>query len=352
MEVVVAVAPPPSTALDFNFDSNCSSPYITAPSSPQRFGNLFSSAPISPIRVSTFLNQLNNFTTTHSSSSSSTPFQWEQQPGFPKDDGFEFNFSGQLEPPSLSAADELFDGGKIKPLKPPPRLHSGEGTTSPRSPKKGKKIIFSPCHNQKRDNYHDPFEMALEETRRREQQQQPRGRERVSSSYSYGRKGTRSLSPFRVSNIMHETNEKVVSSKTSNTKSSSSYLSFLLSIPFTKGYRKWRLKDFLLFRSASEGRATDKDPLRNYDVLSKKAATEEDVKNSSFRSTQNSGSVSSRRRGPVSAHELHYTMNRAASEEMKKKTSLPYKQGSLGCLRFNPGMNQISRGIGSFSSRS
>ncbi|CAL0313538.1 unnamed protein product [Lupinus luteus] len=229
MEVVAP--PPPSTAVDFNFYSNCSSPYFTAPSSPQRFGNLFSTATISPTRVSTFLNQLNNFSTTHSSSS--IPFQWEQQPGVPKYDAFEFNFSGQLEPPSLSTADELFDGGKIKPLKPPPRLHSGEGITSP--------------------------------------------------------------------------------------------------------------------RSASEGRATDKDPLRNYDVLSKKATTKEDVKNSSFRSTQSSGSVSRRRRRPVSAHELHYTMNRAASEEMKKKTSLPYKQGLLGCMGFNPRMNQISRGIGSFS---
>ncbi|KAE9597252.1 hypothetical protein Lal_00007466 [Lupinus albus] len=332
MEVVVAVAPPPSTAMDFNFDSNCSSPYITAPSSPQRFGNLFSSAPISPTRVSTF--------------------QWEQQSHVPKDDGFEFNFSGQLQPPFLSAADELFDGRKIKPLKPPPRLHSGEVITSPRSPKKGKNI-FSPCHNQKRDNEHDPFEMAMEETRRREQQQQQQqgGRERVSSSPFSVRKGTRSLSLFRVSDIMYETDKKVVSSTTRNTKSSSSYISFLSSIPFTKGYKKWRLKNFLLFKSASEGRATDKEPLRNYDVLSKKATIEEDVKNSSFRSTQSSGSVCSRRRGPVSAHELHYTMNRAASDEMKKKTLLPYKQGLLGCLGFK-GMNQISRGISSFSSRS
>ncbi|OIW10173.1 hypothetical protein TanjilG_27924 [Lupinus angustifolius] len=362
MEVVVAVAPPPPT-VDFNFDSNCSSPYITAPSSPQRFGNLFFSAPTSPTRVSTFLDQLNNFTTTHSSSSSSSiPFQWEQQPGVPKPqqnnnkeeyhDDFEFNFTGHLEPPPLSAADELFDGGKIKPLKPPPRLQLSEGITSPRSPRKGKKI-FSPRHNQKRDIDSDPFAMALEETRRREEQPlEQRGRERVPSSSSSSRKGTRSLSPLRVSDVMFETEDKVVSSTTSNTKSSSSYVSFLSSIPFTKGYRKWRLKDFLLFRSASEGRATDKDPLRNFDVLSKKSATEEDVRNSSFRSTESSGSVSSRRRGPVSAHELHYTMNRAASEEMKKKTLLPYKQGLLGCLGFNPGMNQISKGIGSFASRS
>ncbi|GMP43808.1 hypothetical protein CsSME_00013024 [Camellia sinensis var. sinensis] len=33
-----------------------------------------------------------------------------------------------------------------------------------------------------------------------------------------------------------------------------------------------------------------------------------------------------------SAHELHYTTNRAQAKEMKKKTFLPYRQGLLGCL--------------------
>ncbi|XP_061367150.1 uncharacterized protein LOC133310263 [Gastrolobium bilobum] len=368
MEMEVGVATP---VVDFNFDSNCSSPYMTAPSSPQRFANFFFSAPTSPNRsVSSFFNHF----ASSSSSSSSVPFHWEQKPGVPKsnalpdhnnnndddDNGndFEFNFGAQLERASLSA-EELFDGGKIRPLKPPPRLQSGDGTFSPAttasSPRsrisQGKKMVqeaFSPRHHQKRD--FDPFEAAMEETRKREeqpqqQQQQKRGRERFSSSSS-GRKGSRSLSPLRVSDIMCDSDDKGgVSSSTSNPKSSSS--SFLSSIPFIKGYRKWRLGDFLLFRSASEGRATDKDPLRKYMVLSKKAA-EDDLKNSSFRSTESSGSVS-RRRGPVSAHELHYTLNRAASEEMKKKTFLPYKHGLLGCLGFNHSMHDISRGIGSLT---
>lgn len=345
MEVVVPVgvsAPPP--VVDFNFDSNCSSPYITAPSSPQRFGNsLFFSAPTSPTRVSPLFNPF-------PPSVSSVPFHWEQKPGIPKpnhdhdnnnnnnvDDDFEFNFSGNLERASLSAADELFDGGKIRPLKLPPRLQSGDGPISPtttRSPSPRRRIAQG-----KKKVSSDPFEAAIEETRGRT--------ERVSSSSSStsGRRGSRSLSPLRVSDIVCES-EVDVSSSASNGKS---FLSF------TKGYRKWRFRDFLLFRSASEGRATDKkDPLRKYTVLSKKpsAPEEQDVRNSSFRSTESSGSVS-RRRGPVSAHELHYTLNRAATEEMKKKTPLPYKQGLLGCLGFNNhGMHQISRGIGSFSSRS
>jgi len=37
---------------------------------------------------------------------------------------------------------------------------------------------------------------------------------------------------------------------------------------------------------------------------------------------------------PVSAHELHYIANRAQAEELRRKTSLPYRQGVLACLRF------------------
>ncbi|KAK8622288.1 hypothetical protein V6N13_117210 [Hibiscus sabdariffa] len=120
------------------------------------------------------------------------------------------------------------------------------------------------------------------------------------------------------------------------------------SISFQKGNKKWKLKDLLLFRSASEGRATSiKEPFRKYSVLSKKEAAE-DVKNASFRSSE-SASSSKRRAHMVSAHELHYTANRAVTEEMRRRTFLPYKQGLLGCLGFNPGVHEISRGVGSLT---
>ncbi|XVE49168.1 hypothetical protein DITRI_Ditri01bG0060600 [Diplodiscus trichospermus] len=384
MEVVV-----PVPAVDFNFDSACSSPYMTAPSSPQRFGNFFFSAPTSPTRASSFYRELNDLSRA-TNSSSSVPFQWEEKPGTPKrkgfdgrvdreglgnndvdDDGdgyedFEFNFSGQLDRNSLSA-EELFDGGKIRPLKPPPGYEQFSSTvSSPRSPRSPKSRAF-----RKKD--FDPFEAAIEKSRQRvvvlkeppqqgpkniQSQSRQRGRERTSgssssfSSYNYVHKKSRSLSPFRVSDMMFEEeessppSEKTITSATSNPKS---YVSSILSaISFSKTNRKWKLKDLLLFRSASEGRATCKDPLKNYAILSKKEP--EDIKNSSFRSTESGGSVSSsRRRAPVSAHELHYTTNRAVSEEMKRKTFLPYKQGLLGCLGFNHGMHEISRGIGSLT---
>ncbi|KAF5448688.1 hypothetical protein F2P56_029195 [Juglans regia] len=393
MGVVVPVAP-----VDFNFDSSSSSPYMTAPSSPQRFGNFYFSAPTSPTRASAFYHELNSLSlhdVIPRSSASSIPFNWEERPGIPKskainngesdndNDGgedFEFDFSGHLERTSLSA-DELFDGGKIKPLKPPPRLQVGTGAndhsvsiSSPRSPRsrisQGKRMVqeaLSPRH--KKD--FDPFAAAIEETRKKgeldqrqgREQEQKRGRGKFSvgsSSSSFLRRGTRSLSPLRVSDLVLGEEEyspapKInIPSTASNTKASSTpssaYSSFLSSFSFSKGYRKWRLKDFLLFRSASEGRATGKDPLTKYAVLSKNKLAE-DVKNSSFRSTDSSGSVStsSRRRGPVSAHEMHYTVNRAASEEMRRKTFLPYKQGLLGCLGFNPGVHEVTKAFGSLT---
>ncbi|KAK7310390.1 hypothetical protein RJT34_07868 [Clitoria ternatea] len=311
MEVVVAVpppAPPPLCSMEFNFDSNCSSPYITAPSSPQRFGNFFFSAPTSPTRgpnSSLFNHHLNE---TNNNPRYSSVLDHNNDPN---EDDFQFDFGAHLEKPSLSA-DELFDGGKIRPLN-----SSSSKATSPSRREKEKRVV-------------------AEEATEEELAQQHK---RASSFFipSTTQKTSRKTSTG-------ESND--VSPQRCNTKISESSSSFLSSISFPRGYRKWRIKDFLLFRSASEGRASDKDPLRRYTVLSKTA--HEDVRNLSFRSTESSGSVS-RRRGPVSAHELHYTVNRAASEELKKKTLLPYKQGLLGCLgfNFNPGMHHISRRIGS-----
>ncbi|KAI3441370.1 uncharacterized protein J3R85_002655 [Psidium guajava] len=376
MEVEVAI---PLPNLEFNFDSTSSSPFMTAPSSPQRFGNLYFSAPTSPTRASAFLHELRN----SRRSLSSIPFAWEEKPGVPKRRGsdqsggggggggddddydFEFDFSGQLDRASASA-DELFDGGKIRPLKPPPRLQANSGDAdsvmnslpaSPRSPSRfaqGKKMVqevLSPRH-PKRD--FDPFSAALEETRKREMNlnqhedlNRSRGRERKAESSS-------SLRTSSASYADREAEDRAAPSSSSN-HASSYFSSLLSSMSFSKGYRKWSFKDFLLFRSASEGRGTEKDPLRKYVGLSKRSsfnyAAPSEVKSSSFRSTESAGSVSSRRRSgaaPVSAHELHYTLNRAVSEEMKKKTSLPYKHGLLGCLGFNspPGMHDLARVLG------
>ncbi|ONK75651.1 uncharacterized protein A4U43_C03F19120 [Asparagus officinalis] len=102
--------------------------------------------------------------------------------------------------------------------------------------------------------------------------------------------------------------------------------------------------------TASEGRATgrgSKDPLNKYTLLSasfSKGGGGQDKKSStSSKSMERKGSS-------VSAHELHYTANRAASEEEKKKTPLPYHRNTLfGCLHFNPAVKSITRGFNAYS---
>jgi hypothetical protein len=293
-EVMVVAVP----SLDFNFNSNCSSPYNTAPSSPQHFPN--------------------NFFKHH-----------HQQPiNTNNDQDFEFNFNTHLQKSSLFSADELFHSGKILPLN-----------------------LISPSHHQTEQKLVEKLQQEQEDSSQQEQNKLS-GKERSSSfSFPSFRKNTKySKLSNDVEIFSHEKDKD--SSKNNNLKQSetatvSSFSSFLSTISLSKrNYRKWRIKDFLLFRSASEGRGSDKDPLRKYRVLSKTTAYE-DVIGSSFRSVENSGSVSKRRK-PVSAHELHYTLNRAASEELKRKTMLPYKQGLLGCLGFNHGMNQISGRFRSF----
>ncbi|KAI3807246.1 hypothetical protein L1987_23171 [Smallanthus sonchifolius] len=128
-----------------------------------------------------------------------------------------------------------------------------------------------------------------------------RGRERGFSTSSRSRR-TRSLSPLGISD---QRRQQVVPSSP------------------TPSSRKWSFLDLFLFRSASDGRAMDRDPLKKYSANFRKY--DQDIRNS--------GSVS-KCRGRISAHELHYNVNRAVSNDMKKKTYLPYKQGILGRFSF------------------
>ncbi|KAL3843939.1 hypothetical protein ACJIZ3_001342 [Penstemon smallii] len=325
--------PSPRLFRKFHFNS----PYITT--SPQRF---FYSAPTSPARASAFYKDFHG---------GGVPFDWEEKPGIAKtkesttatssnygdaeqedleEIDFAFDFSGHLETSSLPA-DELFHGGQIKPLKPPPRFHydqnnkSFDSPKSPRSPTKLIKEAFSPRH--RRNNF-DPFAIALEQTRKESIQENEntnnRGRERNVNSRS---KVARSLSPYKVSDLLFDPKptQKEATKNTSDSNNSSFSSSSFSSI------------------CASESRATDNDEINKYSIL------KDELKNSSFRSTDNN----SRKSGiPISAHEMHYTVNRAVSEEMKKRTFLPYKQGVLGCLGFRSTGPQISKGFGSSGSMS
>ncbi|PON45871.1 hypothetical protein PanWU01x14_255430 [Parasponia andersonii] len=364
MEVVI-----PTQGLDFDFNNSLSamtSPYSTAPSSPKRFGEYYFSAPTSPSRLSSFYRDFNELSTANgdvygSQSPPKVPFNWEENPGTPKnrrvqdDDGrdhddFAFDFSVDLERTSLSA-DELFDGGKIRPLKPPPRLQlieiSNQGSSSAIRKNSSPDSRSSKKTVNERGRERNTTTMLLSTSTNGA----------LSSSKS-GRRATRSQSPLRVSQYPWEEEDQVRQPRNKNDNKQDSALVSKASIsstttttttttpssnPSKSSSRKWRLRDFLLFRSASEGRASEKDPLRRYYMKK-----HEDVKNASFRSTDSFGG-SARRKGPVSAHELHYTVNKAVSEDLKKKTFLPYKQGILGRLAFNPAVHALANGFGSLT---
>lgn len=276
-----------------------------------------------------------------------------------EEEDFAFDFCQESERTSLSA-EELFDDGKIRPLKPPPSLQLGRKVDSyaaPRSP------LLSPRSPRSATTPRKTILGALSPRWKKDEEKTDhrRGRERTPAlpSSNSGRRATRSLSPIRIpespweegggekeENMQQNTRQPSSNSKTAFPSTNSSSSSSSSSISSSKSSRKWSLKDFLLFRSASEGRASDRDPFRKYSSLNKR----QEDKNANFRSTESSRSgKTSSRRGPVSAHELHYTKNKAVSEDLKKKTFLPYKQGILGRLAFNPAVHALSNGFGSLT---
>ncbi|XP_076930083.1 uncharacterized protein LOC143594730 [Bidens hawaiensis] len=251
-------------AIDFNFNTY----YTSAPSSPTRLNDLYCEFDELLIAAAGY---------TRSSSPAAVPFAWEEKPGVPKppanvfegeDDDFSFDVSCGFGGDSVSA-EELFQGGVIKAIN----------------------------------------DSSI---------QKERGRERgFSSSRIHSRsRRTRSLSPLGVSNYSRE------QPMTRETKASTNVVCLTESVS-----KRWSFMDLFLFRSASDGRSMEKDPLKKYSAAGRKNVQD-------FRNSSESGSVS-KRRGRVSAHELHYNLNRANSNEMKKKTNLPYKHGILGGLSFS-----------------
>ncbi|CAL0319023.1 unnamed protein product [Lupinus luteus] len=300
---------------DFNYEGRVS-PYLSAPSSPKRFGEIYMSAPTSPSRISEFYSEFEYFSIT------------SPTPKVAHHDGFAF-LVGESES-SPRSAEELFYGGRIKPLKEDNNLL--ESVKSPLLSRKhversaieqGKKVIreaFSPRRKNESKNIHNDNNNPFGNSNR--ESEATRGRDKtpsIASSNSNRHRVARSHSPCREPRYTWVEESQQESNKEDPNKASLTSSS--------KGSRKWRLRDFLLFRSASEGRGSSKDPLRKYPILFKKA---EEGKGSSFRSTDNPPRP--RRKEPLSAHELHYARKKAETEDMKKKTFLPYKQGILGRL--------------------
>nr|GFC08965.1 hypothetical protein [Tanacetum cinerariifolium] len=238
-------------AMDFDFKSSTYG-YTSAPSSPKQITQLYCGFDELLIDVG-----VTRIRTSHAT----VPFAWEEKPGVPKtpkklsEDEFSFDVSSCHFGSGSVPADDLFQGGVIKTVDSPRKVERERG----------------------RDRGLSSSASRLPSSRNRR---------------------TRSLSPLGAST---QRREQMV------TPSSPT--------PSENGSKKWSFMDLFLFRSASDGRAMDRDPLKKYSTNFRK--NDQDVRGS--------GSMS-KRRGRVSAHERHYTVNRAVSNEMKKKTYLPYKQ--------------------------
>ncbi|KAE9600055.1 hypothetical protein Lal_00045849 [Lupinus albus] len=288
MEVVVQS---PNTVDNFDLSSVMISPYLSAPSSPKRFGEYYAE----------FYQEFDFISS--SSSSSNIPFETPTKIMDGDDDGFAFYVSDELDKWSLSA-EELFDGGKIKPFKP----ESNEVIISSH---------ITTLEVKKSDSRSGDFFSPRTEQRGRGRDKTPTSTLTTSNS---GRRVSRSHSPYRISQYTWEQqqqpHEQPHKKKEKSTLKSTA--PFSNTIGSSKGSsRRWRLKDFILFRSASEGRESIKESFKKENIGVKKGEV---------------GNNSIRKKGPISAHEMHYAMKRAESEDLKKRTFLPYKQGILSRL--------------------
>lgn len=386
-------------------DSTCSTPYVSAPSSPGRGsgpvnGGFYYSAPASPM----------HFALTSSSYIPSLSSPDYADGSLPV--GFEFG-SGSGASGSMSSADELFLNGKIRPMKLSTHLERPQ--------------LLAPLLDLEEQEEEEDGGRNADKIRAVD-----RGRSdlRVVRDKSMRRR-TRSLSPLRsgsskwnleeeeeemvtgfIENMNKTSGKKVdengniningdVNEENSNSNNegkndesapSSASLSASSSRSSSAGRssKRWVfLKDFL--RSKSEGRSNNKfwstisfsptllnnkekkQPTNSNNNSSSNISSSSSVVNGGGGGANGSGGnngngggkgsmkkpvngIGKRRRMPhPSAHEMHYTANRAQAEELRKKTYLPYKQGLLGCLGFSSkgygAMNGFARALNPVSSR-
>ncbi|XP_076910140.1 uncharacterized protein LOC143567652 [Bidens hawaiensis] len=340
--------------------TSVSTPYVSAPSSPGReplysHGGFFYSAPSSPMHHML-------------SSASFTPL--EDACG-----SFEFELSGEPAPlESMTSADELFLNGQIRPMKLSSHLQRPQDQ--------------SPLT----DNVeHDA---VLEDNADRKF-----GRGRANLPSRDRRRKARSMSPLRsntafqwledfkfndgselteVNGSKSEEDKQLADDGNDNETPSSGASSRSSSLG--RSSKRWIFLKELLYRSKSEGRnstnsnrnlkfwstlsfnpnSSNKNQKSVDSLTSKATGTAEEGSTAAVKSTSkkavNGLGLNRKQVGrSASAHEVHYSRNRAQAEEMRKKTYLPYRQGLLGCLGFSSksygAMNGFARALNPVSSR-
>jgi len=332
---------------------------VTAPPSPNPFEHLppsasdadpfdlfqhFTSAPASPARAAAIYAQFDGVESagkvdddagfqprvSYSTVASTVPFNWEEKPGKPKPefasvaaatveggevDDTDFDFGVLLDKAAqaqeLTTADELFDEGKIRPLKPPPRLLEGGSVGS--SPRSARSVMWSPRLRRSLMRPggadFDPFAAALA-------------------------KAANAPSPLGAGSNDDVSGVEPASSPENPADPATTAISTL---PTTAngGRKKWRLSDLLLFRRVS-GKGRDagninRDPVFKYAPVQQLGTP---VKTASAGPAAADGEVSSSKR-----------------KKQSKKTApeggmpLPHRQGMTGCVRLHPGLHRLAKGF-------
>ncbi|XP_019441194.1 PREDICTED: uncharacterized protein LOC109346217 isoform X2 [Lupinus angustifolius] len=330
-----------------DFDSTCSTPYVSAPSSPAHappIPGYYYSAPASPMHFS--INTSSSFSSSYQNTNTNTNTNTVPSSDF--EFSARFGSTGSGGPGLMSSADELFLNGQIRPMKLSTHLEKPQ--------------LLSPL-------------LDLEEGEEHEEEEQDneivvvRGRDLRLRDKSMRRR-TRSMSPLRNNThlewIEKEDNknnndsyenerDKVVEERTIPCASASSSRSSSAG----RSSKRWIfLKDFL--RSKSEGRSNNKfwSTISFSPTTKEKKTNNQNVNNTlnskeEYKESQKTKGNGNRKR--PSLHELHYKANRAQAEELRKKTFLPYRQGLLGCLGFSSkgygAMNGFARALNPVSSR-
>ncbi|KAG2621419.1 serine/arginine repetitive matrix protein 1-like [Panicum virgatum] len=277
-------------------ESACSTPFVSAPSSPARdpsfsAAGCFYSAPASPAR-----------------GGPGTDHEYGCELGI----DFNFDFSSRCPSPAaaaMSSADELFHNGQIRPMRlasfllrpqalPPLNGDVPEGHPAPPPPQA--EVKAAPADE--------------------------RGRFRSRSVH----RRSRSLSPFRTHWLSPSSSPAPASSSeepaagevapSASRSSSSSSTASSASSSSSRSYRRWGFLKDLLHRSKSD---SGKHPPLPSNLSPPPPAHK-----------RNPSPAASRGRGRArtSAHARLYEARHAEAEEMRRRTFLPYRQGLLGCL--------------------
>uniref|UniRef100_A0ACD5YQW5 Uncharacterized protein n=1 Tax=Avena sativa TaxID=4498 RepID=A0ACD5YQW5_AVESA len=349
---------------------------LTAPPSPNPFGLLppddaaggdpfdlfqhFASAPASPARVAAIYAQ---FSVVHDDGAdrdddkqddsfqprasystrtvaSAVPFDWEERPGKPKHgyasigatvaggDGEDADFDfgvlldrGAQKAPALTTADQLFDEGKIRPLKPPPRLlDSGSVGSSPRS---ARSAMWSPrlrgIGGPGPD--FDPFAAAMANASK-----------------------APALSPLGAGA------DAAIDAGTDTVPMNPEPVASPRSVPPTAsnggGRKKWRLSDLLLFRRLSaKGRASgniSREPVFKYSPVQHLGMP---VEKTAAEPVGVGGDASAVGNKQKQQQRKYVDAAPGAGDGSSGMAAARHKHSLMGCVRLNPGLHRLAKGL-------